>query len=777
MIGNYNKMNKRREKVISREYKRKAFCLIFLFVFLGIGIFALVRSIAEKQALDKVIRQRAILIDKNVSEYNILINSDIEKLEMTISAENLCEKGIKEIGIYQQSDWFQLDENQEYLCMYGGFNYAKWTFVNSLGEKTIIDMNDILYNDMFDTTLNNESKCVVVIPEGSIGAKVTYYKSEKGCIKYLKNVVYNFINGNFSEAKDEILQIHNYYKELKNQELFITYGMVPSGYVKNCADNFEVEKVTNGTSIIYDKEFGWKISDGSEKNKQIDSSIKLYAGCSIIYDKDVSIELVYSQNDIINENGIFGVKYSLKNNDIVCERIDDSVGLHSNYMYGEQYALPYENDFDNIYPWSEMKLCYLDNEGNVYYNYDEYQGNQKLNAMVEIPVFYVSRTVDNEEEYIRISKEYHDGFEIDPAFVTENGVCDKIYVSKYLASIYDDSIGSYDEMVPAIDISLETIDDINSEKGSNWQELDLLTLNMVQRLWLVETAVKNTQSVFKGYTESTFIWSSDDDPKYAVVSGSNSNMITIKKNDYTSKIEVGDNVIVITYTKENQYSAYTYFTENYVNDDDKWQRKVISIDDKGEYLDIHFSGESIDVISGETIIANLPETCGTTDNIDYHTGEETGKSGKNSFKYRNLENIWGNVCTILDGVSVEEDKVVVEYPNGEKIALSYLLPEQSKGGGVAKSFECAVKKMCLEKDDEFVMLPEIIGEGATLTNNYGDWLSIPETDVYTVENQVKYITYGMTWDLASYAGLFAYRVHPTYSSARVENGARIIYRK
>ena len=106
-----------------------------------------------------------------------------------------------------------------------------------------------------------------------------------------------------------------------------------------------------------------------------------------------------------------------------------------------------------------------------------------------------------------------------------------------------------------------------------------------------------------------------------------------------------------------------------------------------------------------------------------------------------------------------------------------MLPEQPKGGSVAKSFECAISKMCFDNDNPLVMLPEKIGCGATLTNNFGDWFSIPETDVYDVVKQAKCVTYGMTWDLASYAGLFAYRVHPTYSESRVENGARIIYRR
>lgn len=315
-----------------------------------------------------------------------------------------------------------------------------------------------------------------------------------------------------------------------------------------------------------------------------------------------------------------------------------------------------------------------------------------------------------------------------------------------------------------------------SNKGKGWQEIDLVTLNMIQRLWLVETAVKNTQSIFKGYTESTFIWSNDSDPKYAVETEYNTNTIKIVKNSYTSKFEVNDNVIVISYEKEDQYSAYKFFNENYVNDDEMWQRKIVSIDEDQNYLYISFSGEPIDIIGGESIIANLPESCGATNDINYHTGTECGREGKNSFKYRNIENLWGNVCTVLQGVTVENSTITVTYPSGIEKELPYVLPEQSKGGSVAKSYECAIRTLWYDEDDNLLMLPQTIGDGATLSNNFGDWLAVPVSDLYLDTNQCQYITYGMTWDLARYAGLFAYRVQPTYSSQRVENGSRIIYR-
>ena len=134
------------------------------------------------------------------------------------------------------------------------------------------------------------------------------------------------------------------------------------------------------------------------------------------------------------------------------------------------------------------------------------------------------------------------------------------------------------------------------------------------------------------------------------------------------------------------------------------------------------------------------------------------------------------MCVVLGGAYAENGELQVTYPDSRRKIFRTNIPAQEKSGGVARSYDCAVKNMVFDTDNSLIMFPQTIGDGATLTNNYGDWLAVPQKDFYVDTTKRQYLTYGMTWDLANYAGLFAYRVQPSYNSKRVENGGRIMMR-
>lgn len=174
-------------------------------------------------------------------------------------------------------------------------------------------------------------------------------------------------------------------------------------------------------------------------------------------------------------------------------------------------------------------------------------------------------------------------------------------------------------------------------------------------------------------------------------------------------------------------------------------------------------------------ISHLPMQNGKTDGIEYHTGTYEGMYGCTSFKYRNMENLWGNVCVILDGISVDDkENIEIVYPNGKKEVLSFKSPEQYVGSASVYSEDCAIHTLGLDEQNSAVLYPNTICQESLLTNTYGDWfMKIKREDT----SKKQYVTYGMTWDMSNYAGLFAYRVDPFMDTKKVENGARLIYRK
>lgn len=125
-----------------------------------------------------------------------------------------------------------------------------------------------------------------------------------------------------------------------------------------------------------------------------------------ITDKTVKIEVKTT------DNKVYGIRRSLTSNTSPAwERIEDSVGLVAN---ATKNGTAVTNDFDNIYPWSDI----------ITYNYDitaqaitAYYGEPtfKFNGsngevLTRIPEFYYKRYIANNYEYILISKEKKDGY-------------------------------------------------------------------------------------------------------------------------------------------------------------------------------------------------------------------------------------------------------------------------------------------------------------------------------------------------------------------------------
>lgn len=130
--------------------------------------------------------------------------------------------------------------------------------------------------------------------------------------------------------------------------------------------------------------------------------------------------------------GVVGIKVTDTGSDFVVERVGDDV---------------IQSDFDTISPWQDMRRCNLadDLTVNAYYGdpsfaYDGSNGQ----VMVEIPQFYwkAYRLSDTEIIYL-VSDIQRDGFELYPAFKSDNGTYENLYIGAFEATLYDNSAGTY----------------------------------------------------------------------------------------------------------------------------------------------------------------------------------------------------------------------------------------------------------------------------------------------------------------------------------------------
>lgn len=137
-----------------------------------------------------------------------------------------------------------------------------------------------------------------------------------------------------------------------------------------------------------------------------------------------------------------------------------------------------------------------------------------------------------------------------------------------------------------------------------------------------------------------------------------------------------------------------------------------------------------------------------------------------------MENLWGTVCVMLDDITINNGAISLEYPDGTNTVLSYGLTSQTgtTSEGVSPAV-ASIKTMGYDSDNSLMMLPTEVGNGASSITSWCDALFYNPTDSDLI------LTYGLTWDLRQYAGLFSYRANITSSEGKVESGSRLIYRK
>jgi len=188
-------------------------------------------------------------------------------------------------------------------------------------------------------------------------------------------------------------------------------------------------------------------------------------------------------------------------------------------------------DFDSILAFGGRRRCNLADDGtvNAYFGDAGYiEDGSNGQVMVEQPKFYykvvplqLEPITDGIGYHLRKARYYVSdtpkvGFKVHPAFIRNGVVKDKIYLSAYEGSIYDESAGTYllaDEQIA--DFNADKLSSIayakpasgltqkltraNTRKlaenrGAGWQQKDVLRASASQMLMMIEYAAFNMQS-------------------------------------------------------------------------------------------------------------------------------------------------------------------------------------------------------------------------------------------------------------------------------------------
>lgn len=438
-------------------------------------------------------------------------------------------------------------------------------------------------------------------------------------------------------------------------------------------------------------------------------------------------------------------------------RCGNAVGLEANKGIGAETVV---NDFDFIYPYSEMRRCTVADDGTV----TSYKGDVNYTedgsigqVMVEIPKFYVRHYIDavTDKEYWYISKFHIAGFRLSQAFYDAAGnELDKIYIGAFPATLDTD----HDNMVQSIAGKEKYLEralggdmiEYCAARGDNWHEIDAMEYaDVIVPLFLVEWATLDTQSVFT----ATF----DTDGEYAAAEstyGTRGNIIKVDGISSLDEVNIyrGAEVAIDVPANDTAFipgELDEYYAEEgedpYYTAIRKVTRiEIITPDGEEPYLEIEFDGSPI-LMSDETVLYPNAVRNGVTNDVAASSGEcFYSAAGGSPWVWRGIENLYGNDYTWLAGILIVSSQVCVwedlrQYVSREsesRISLGYNIPAKNNyitdlGYNAEHPWACFPAEGGGTSDTDFC---DMITQGASGMNRYyafgGD--SAPEGGLFGV---------------------------------------------
>lgn len=468
-------------------------------------------------------------------------------------------------------------------------------------------------------------------------------------------------------------------------------------------------------------------------------------------------------NPLSTRNKIYGIQ--IDNSTGTVTRYADAVGLNTDYVIGTEFQNGGVNDFDNIFPWSDMRLCNLTETNGfktvVYENETGFtRDGTNGDVMVEVPKFYTFRKIDGNIETICISGEKKSGFVLEPAFIdSDTGEeLECIYVGVYLTGD-GDTLNSKTNTDPLSNKSL-------LEYRAKGEMYDFVTLQALQKLFSIEFATINTSAIFGGL--SNLPWSTScraNETKTAT------NSAEFKGDVRLGYLYVGATISISSTTNQIQNRHVTALGDP-------------TVTSSNTFRTVTFDGDPVDLTAETTLLYCSGQISGLTDSLPYHTGRMVGEHLATQFKYRNIEGLWGNLGEMMDGVRVRNLRAYwsnnrADYPDISKYNfISYEVPEHT---GYDNS-RGLVKKMGFDRRTPSINLPILLSNGdANYNTFYGDLFNskyLTDENGNTISADIQFVGISsMAWDGNLQNGLYMYRFWSQETGKSWLYGTRMINRR
>ena len=376
---------------------------------------------------------------------------------------------------------------------------------------------------------------------------------------------------------------------------------------------------------------------------------------------------------------IYGVRRKITNNSSsTWERIEGSLGLTA---VATKDGTTVENDFDNIYPWSNI----------ISYNYDlendkitAYYGDPNFSfdgsngeVLTRIPEFYWKREVVDDYEYIYISQ-YH---------ILDFIKSEEFSLGRYKMSTDSDNIAhSRSGMFPTVYKTMTVHRNLAKAMGDEFCLMDYRFF-IIQMLYLVEYADYNSQAKL-GQGRTSFRYSDADK---ALVTEENTNRIIISTS-------AANNFVIGQYIKLGVANA----SQNNLASDRKVIRKENYSEGAVNGTAIYFDGNPVN-IAINNVVSSQVQLTGECDELGMKSGC-LSNSGRNAVIYRGIEDIFGNAWERVDGINLKNKQAYICYNPTEYTSDKFTEP-YSPIGYFCPTQQNWVKRIGFDKNHPSVQLP------------------------------------------------------------------------
>ena len=415
------------------------------------------------------------------------------------------------------------------------------------------------------------------------------------------------------------------------------------------------------------------------------------------------------------------------------ERICDNIGLVANATKDGSQV---QNDFDDIYPWSDI----------ITYNYDTI--NKKITAYIgepefafdgsngevltRVPEFWYKREIKGEYEYIYISDYARADFIHSKEFS----------IGRYVIGLDNENKAhSFSGLIPEYNKTILQFRNLATEVGENFCQLDTRYF-VLQILYLVEYADYNSQTKL-GNGINTI-----GTPK-ALIAETNVNRIIVNS---SSRFYVGRTVAIGTSDPWNASVAKN--------------RTITQIED---YSDgsitgkaIYFDGDAVDIAVGNCLWG-IAQKSGQCDVLGMKSGT-LNNDNCHSVIYRGIENIFGNVFQFIDGINIKNYVAYVCEDPKQYISDKFETPYKAIGYTNLKKTDIYPNKLGYDEDNEKVAFP-IEANGSTGTGVCDYYYSASENRIACV---------GGYFGSGAGAGLFYWSLGRASSDSHWAYGARLL---